>query len=80
MRCWSALFGALGLTLGLGLGAPAWADELPSDSGEKTDTSDTACDEDDEDCPEEEDKGCFGGGKAALSIGLLMVYGLRKRT
>ena len=61
------------MTLGLGLGAPAWADELPSDSG------DTACDEDDEDCPEEDDSGCFGGGKAALSIGLLMVYGLRKR-
>lgn len=61
------------LFLGLSLSAPAWADQAPIETSDTSEGEDSGTDDD------EDDGGCFGGGKAALSLGLLMVYGLRKR-
>lgn len=56
-------------------GGVAWADAGPIETADTSDPQDSG----DSGDGDEDDGGCFGGGKAALSLGLLMIYGLRKR-
>lgn len=67
--------------------SPALADVAPDDSGETGETGDTADTAETGETAETADTGgtihdggCFGQGKPALALGLLLLYGLRKRS